>query len=160
MLKFKKIDLYLLLKRRNGFFFDYKYHITSLISWKRWEEVSYRGIEGEIEMSIGDVYRTIGDRSPVQVDSRRRTEGGIETEACRGSVPAVSFCGVSTDRTQNITNVRLFEVKFSPSCSPSHAPTDFPSLCRRCDHLRFDIHRISHLWERKWKFGKIVFHNR
>lgn len=22
------------------------------------------------------------DRSPVQVDSRRRTEGGIETEAC------------------------------------------------------------------------------
>lgn len=48
------------MKRRNGFFFDYKYHITSLISWKRWEEVSYRGIEGEIEMSIGDVYRTIG----------------------------------------------------------------------------------------------------
>lgn len=55
-----------------------------------------------IEMSIGDDCLS-KDRSPVQVDSRRRTEGGIETEACRGSVAGVSFCGVSTDRTQNIT---------------------------------------------------------
>lgn len=54
-------------------------------------------------------------------------------------------------------NVRLFEVKFSPSCSPSHAPTDFPSLCRRCDRLCFDIHRIPCLWKLKWKFGKTVY---
>lgn len=64
--------------------------------------ISYRGIEGKTEMSIDDDCLS-KDRSPVQVDSRRRTEGGIETEACRGSVPGVSFCGVSTDRTQNIT---------------------------------------------------------
>lgn len=66
-------------------------------------------------------------RSPVQTGSRQRTEGRSKKGVGR-SVAGVRSAVWALTVHRIPQNVRLFEVKFSPSCSPSRAPTDFPSF--------------------------------
>lgn len=95
--------------------------------------------------------------SPVQVHSRRQTEGRTETGAHR-SVSDVRSAAWALTVHRIPQNVRLFGVKFSPSCSPRHAPTDFPSLYPLVTCVSTPVHRIVLLGTKigSWKSENMI----
>lgn len=104
------------------------------------------------------VYRRIGHLFRWTHDGELKAESRQKRAEDRWLVFRSAAWALTVHRISQ--NVRLFEVKFSPSCSPSHAPTDFPSLCRLIIRVSTST-SIPHYWEeQKWKFEKIVLTTR